>query len=219
MGLSPDVLNKLLVTEEARVSPAHSLQGRAEVSSAFLSTTPPAVEGDILEFEFDSDEASPPSLHPTPMSAPRQPKQTLVDPMLDTSGYSDHHPPATSRSMEAGPSSLHPSHNQRKFRVRLLSESRPETPAASRDPSPGAEARARPISVSGMFKDTGAGELGDGDQLSGSWGRETVLDGLGGVRGRKVIRRSMNEGNRVRAEYVLGGKSELLIDVVIASAV
>ncbi|KAI9637719.1 uncharacterized protein MKK02DRAFT_43647 [Dioszegia hungarica] len=208
MGLSPDVLNKLLVTEEARVTPAHSPQGRAEVSSAFQSTTPPAVEGDILEFEFDSDEASPPSLYPTPMSAPRQPKQTLVDPMLDTSGYSDLHPPATSRSMEAGPSSLHPSHNQRKFRVRLLSESRPETPAASRDPSPGGEARARPMSVSGMFKDTGAGELGDGDQLSGSWGRESVLDGAGGVRGRKVIRRSMNEGTRVKAEYVLGGDAQ-----------
>lgn len=200
MGLSPDVLNKLLITEEARISPNHSPPLQSSNIPIPQADVQHNDEGDILEFEFESDEASPPSMRATPTSSPKRPKRILVDPILDTFEYPHRSSNGLSSSIPAGSSSLSAAHNQRKFRVRLLSESRPETPI------PGLEdgEAARPMSVSGMFKDSGIGSAQDAS-LGVSPGKDGVMEGMGG-RGTKVIRRSMNEGNRVKAEYILGGR-------------
>jgi hypothetical protein len=206
MGLSPDVLNKLLITEEARSTPSQSPPSAARTPMADAAAIVRYDDTDILEFEFESDEASPPSMHATSMLSPSRPKRNLVDPILDTFEYPNRPSSGLSASLDAvaGSSFLGTGQHQRKFRVRLLSESRPETPGRNRDGSPG-EAGVLPMSVSGMFRDNMAETAGAGDTAGRSPREETMLDGATGSRGRKVIRHSMSEGGRVKAEYILGG--------------
>ncbi|OWZ36789.1 hypothetical protein C356_04686 [Cryptococcus neoformans c45] len=97
MGLSPDILNKLLVADN------HSLLlDRPHGNS---SETP---EDELIEFEFESEEGVPSTFQLGYLPLRHEPQEVLVDPVLEDDGHLStdnlHHP--------------HP----RKFRLRLLSE-------------------------------------------------------------------------------------------------
>ena len=108
MGLSPDVLHKLLVTDTQAVSsPGH----REEESSG--NENDKDDDGDILEFEFESPESSPPSMQRRSSSPAKEPLEVIIDPIRNEDEL-------------AGPSSL-PNHHKT-FRLRLLSDTQPEKP-------------------------------------------------------------------------------------------
>ncbi len=136
MGLSREVLNKLLVIEqeEPREPFAHTVHLSP---TSFHSTRGEAIsthedkDGDVLEFEFESDGTSPAiSDGVTPSAAPvRYPRtqKVVIDAVLDEdeSKMRDHRN-GFLESCKAGPSSLPigspPYARHRKFRLRLLSE-------------------------------------------------------------------------------------------------
>ncbi|AAW44448.1 conserved hypothetical protein [Cryptococcus deneoformans JEC21] len=97
MGLSPDILNKLLVADN------HSVVSDRRNSNS--SGTP---ENELIEFEFESEEGSPSVFRSGRLPLHHEPQEVLVDPVLDDDRYLStdnlHHP--------------HP----HKFRLRLLSE-------------------------------------------------------------------------------------------------
>lgn len=123
MGLSPDVLNKLLVTADTDFKPLKSSSSARQPDTSLRPpATEPTEQEEVLEFEFESDEASPPTLAngstpPLPPTKPCRPtaKEVLIDPIL-VSDASE-----TDDQASAGPSSL-PHGHHRKFRLRLLSE-------------------------------------------------------------------------------------------------
>lgn len=173
MGLSRDVLHRLLVSEEENSpSPDRSRSPDKERDT----------EEDVLEFEFESDEASPTLEGTSPRTRAKRVKEVMLDPILDA----DH----LSASPEAGPSSMPMASHHRKFRVRLLSNGQP---ADSTEPSP------RPMGVMDMMATEGAGG-------SGSWRSE--LPAGAGRRKSKVKRARLDSHGGVKAEYVLTGKSD-----------
>jgi hypothetical protein len=175
MGLSKDVLHRLLVSEEEN-SPSPSDRNRDSPNDV---GTP---EDDVLEFEFESDEASPVLEGMSPERAKRV-KEVMLDPILDA----DH----LSVSPEAGPSSLPIStQHHRKFRVRLLSNGQP-TGLVGESP--------RPMSVMDMM-------AASGEPSTGSW-RDGKPAGAG-RRKSKVKRARLDSHGGAKAEYVLTGMSE-----------
>ncbi|XAO25906.1 hypothetical protein I312_104739 [Cryptococcus bacillisporus CA1280] len=96
MGLSPDILNKLLVVDD------HSL-----ILDGRDSNSRETSEDELIEFEFESQEGSPSVFRYGHIPLHHQPQEVLVDPVLEDSGY-------------PGTDNLHP--HPHKFRLRLLSE-------------------------------------------------------------------------------------------------
>jgi hypothetical protein len=190
MGLSHDVLHKLLVTEDEDTHPKPLDTSSIPVGNLSDNTPTPKSEeddqGDVLEFEFESDESSPQStFSPTFHSHTRSPKEVALDPILVDD---DDLPLPIPESQIAGPSSLptnatsvepHHSHH-RKFRLRLLSDVTPEKPAY------------RPMGVSEMLKmRTEPVKVGRKvEKKSRKVKKHAIVDGHGGV----------------KAEYVLAGK-------------
>lgn len=110
MGLSPDVLHKLLVTEGHTAVPDKS--GDEESSGNEKEN---GDEGDILEFEFESPESSPPSMARRASVPVNEPLEVVLDPVRN-------------EDTVAGASSDTNQPHHKTFRLRLLSESQPEKP-------------------------------------------------------------------------------------------
>lgn len=181
MGLSRDVLHRLLVSEEDNSpSPDRSR------SPPNRKTDTEGIEDDVLEFEFESDEASPTLDGMSPKTRAKRVKEVMLDPILDTD--TDHH--HLSVSPEAGPSSLPMSNHHRKFRVRLLSNGQPASTSISESP--------RPMSVMDMMA-TGEGS----GAASSSWRSEVPIGA--GRRKSKVKRARLDSHGGAKAEYVLTG--------------
>ena len=110
MGLSPDVLHKLLVTDGQVVTE----KSHDEESSGNEKDNDD--DADILEFEFESPESSPPSVSAQfpSLAKEHEPLEVVVDPIRNDDDL-------------AGPSSL-PNHHHKTFRLRLLSETQAEKP-------------------------------------------------------------------------------------------
>jgi hypothetical protein len=182
MGLSRDVLHRLLVSEEDNSpSPDRSR------SPPNTKTDTEGTEDDVLEFEFESDEASPTLDGMSPKTRAKRVKEVMLDPILDSDA--DHH--HLSASPEAGPSSMPMSNHHRKFRVRLLSNGHPAPNAISESP--------RPMSVMDMMA-TGEGS----GTASGSWRSEAPVGA--GRRKSKVKRARLDSHGGAKAEYVLTGR-------------
>ena len=165
MGLSRDVLHRLLVSEEEN-SPSPDRDHSPDKGA----------EEDVLEFEFESDE-SPTLEGMSPRTRAKRVKEVMLDPILDA----DH----LSASPEAGPSSMPMANHHRKFRVRLLSNGQPaEHPEAS----------PKPMSVMDMMATDGAGGSGSwrSEMPPGAgWRKSKVkrarLDSHGGVKAEYVL--------------------------------
>ncbi|WVQ79771.1 hypothetical protein IAT38_001871 [Cryptococcus sp. DSM 104549] len=198
MGLSPDVLHKLLLTEETDPSalPAPALtNGESGALERRASLGDAGDNDEVLEFEFESDEGSPASLRsgntPPAPPHPHSPKEVIVHPVQD--GDSDPTPSTLSLDTAA---SLHP---HRKFRLRLLSE----TSQVSEASTEGDDRPKRPLSVADMIA---AQEQGGGSETSSQSGTGECA---GPHRGRKVVRTVVADGHGgVKAEYVLTGDPE-----------
>jgi hypothetical protein len=167
MGLSRDVLHRLLVSEEEN-SPSPDRSRSPDKGGD--------AEEDVLEFEFESDE-SPTLEGMSPRTRAKRVKEVMLDPILDA----DH----LSASPEAGPSSMPMANHHRKFRVRLLSNGQP---AENSGPSP------KPMSVMDMMATEGAGgsgswrsELPAGARRRKSKVKRARLDSQGGVKAEYVL--------------------------------
>jgi hypothetical protein len=172
MGLSRDVLHRLLVSEEENsTSPDRSRSPDRARSE----------EEDVLEFEFESDEASPTLDGMSPKTRAKRVKEVMLDPIHDA----DH----LSASPEAGPSSIPMSNHHRKFRVRLLSNGQPAEHSIP-------EASPKPMSVMDMMATEGAGG-------SDSWRSEKPIGS--GRRKSRLKRARLDSHGGVKAEYVLTG--------------
>jgi hypothetical protein len=166
MGLSRDVLHRLLVSEEENSpSPDRSRSPDGDRGGD--------AEEDVLEFEFESDE-SPTLEGMSPRTRAKRVKEVMLDPILDA----DH----LSASPEAGPSSMPISNHHRKFRVRLLSNGQP---AENSGPSP------KPMSVMDMMATEGEGswrsELPAGAGRRKSKVKRARLDSHGGAKAEYVL--------------------------------
>jgi hypothetical protein len=182
MGLSRDVLHRLLVSEEDNSpSPDRSR------SPPNKKTDTEVTEDDVLEFEFESDEASPTLDGMSPQTRAKRVKEVMLDPILDTDSDHQH----LSASPEAGPSSMPMSNHHRKFRVRLLSNGHPAPNAISESP--------KPMSVMDMMA------TGEGSGMASTSWRSEVSTGAG-RRKSKVKRARLDSHGGVKAEYVLTGK-------------
>lgn len=192
MGLSPDVLNKLLVTSETDTKALSSSSTAVPSDSTVRPPVHPSSEQeDVLEFEFESDEASPPTLAngstpPLPPARPYRPiaKEVLIDPILDEDGSE------TEDLAAAGPSSL-PHGHHRKFRLRLLSE--PEL-------APLRPKVIRPMGVADMLKKQ-EDEERRLEQVEQARQRRKSSSGWRDKR----VRRAVVGGPEIKAEYVVAG--------------
>lgn len=174
MGLSPDVLHKLLATRGMADS------GAVEEES---SENDREDDGDILEFEFESPDNSPPTMGRR-ASAPessghftREAQEVVLDPVPDEGNA-------------VLSSSVPHNHHHKKFRLRLLSETQPAKPVV------------RPMGVMDMVK-----MRTEPPRRGGSSSRETSPERDGAKkRGRRVVRRAVADNGAVKAEYVLVGE-------------
>lgn len=194
MGLSPDVLHRLLVTEDdGSPSPESRDRTRPVTPSAVVGED----DGEVLEFEFESDEASPPMDGSSPRTRGTRVKEVMLDPILDDED--DRHRGSSNgllaTSPEAGPSSLsqrssfHSHHHHRKFRIRLLSNGQPAPADLAESP--------KPMSVMDMMSAQGEAE---------SW-RNTQAIGAG-RRPSRLKRARLDSQGGAKAEYVLTGKPD-----------
>lgn len=171
MGLSPDVLHKLLSTETLGVP---DKSGEGDESSGAERETPD--EGDILEFEFESPDNSPPTLHSFPSTTTREAQEVVVAPVR----HED----------DAGPSFGVDSqgHHHRTFRLRLLSETQAEKPV-----------ELKPMGVMDMFNI-------QTQKRRSSVPHSAKMPSEKDKRGRRHVRRAVvDEQGGVKAEYVLVG--------------
>lgn len=176
MGLSPDVLHKLLSADSLGV-PDRS--GGGDESSGGERETPS--EGDVLEFEFESPDNSPPTLDRRSSTAttPREAQEVVIAPVTHEN------------DLQATGNDGHVHH--RTFRLRLLSETLPEKPA-----------ELKPMSVMDMFK-TQSAQKKRSSKSSARQGAESSQ--AKERRGRKHVRRAVvDEHGGVKAEYVLVGE-------------
>ncbi|WWC93231.1 hypothetical protein V866_000064 [Kwoniella sp. B9012] len=198
MGLSPEVLHKLLITAE--------LDPTSSTTTSEPSTRRTAKGGgeeeEVLEFEYESPEGTPPTIqsgsdpsssHPQSHTRVQIPQEVIIDPLPDTHPTSQMNllspPPTKDRVISPTPINQH----HRKFRLRLLSDtSQPSTP--SNDFSL-ADLPQRPLSVAEFLEAQ--------ERLR----EERTPSPSEAQRGRTVIRRAVMDGNKggVKAEYVLVG--------------
>lgn len=198
MGLSPDVLHRLLVTEEDGSS-SPSPESKDRTRPVTPSTTQQGDDGEVLEFEFESDEASPPLDGVSHRTRDARVKEVMLDPILDEDddGYNVGSNSVLATSPEAGPSSLsngsslHPHHPHRKFRIRLLSNGQPAPADLSESP--------KPMSVMDVMAAQGEAE---------SWRSAQTLGA--GRRPSRLKRARVDSQGGAKAEYVLTGKSVLV---------
>ncbi|WWC71252.1 uncharacterized protein I206_105205 [Kwoniella pini CBS 10737] len=189
MGLSPNVLNKLLVTEDHNhVSSTKSDQKIQDMTSSRLEE-----DDEVLEFEYESPETTPPTIqsgsNPTLTSQTHelQPQEVIIDPLPSSPPLKAPHP--SSSSSVNNILSPEPHHSHKKFRLRLLSDTPSELPTISLDDLP-----KRPMSV-GQF-------LEAQEKLR----EEKTPSPANEHRGRRVVRRAVLDGTGgVKAEYVLTG--------------
>nr|XP_018261824.1 uncharacterized protein I303_06269 [Kwoniella dejecticola CBS 10117]OBR83982.1 hypothetical protein I303_06269 [Kwoniella dejecticola CBS 10117] len=191
MGLSPHVLNKLLVTEDHELSTGTTSSKRIKVLS------PGEGHGDqdeeVLEFEYDSPETTPPTIrsgsNPSNHHHEHQPQEVTIDPVPPSPN--PQHPSASPSSATDGIIAPEPHHTHKKFRLRLLSDNATASlpPTISLDDLP-----KRPMSV-GQF-------LEAQDKLR----EEKTPSPVNENRGRRVVRKAVMDGTGdVKAEYVLTG--------------
>lgn len=195
MGLSPDILHRLLLTEDDG-SPSPESKGRVPLATASTTTAGHGkVENndEVLEFEFESDEASPPMEGTSPRTRASKIKEVMLDPILDEYDDDQHNRNGfLSTSPEAGPSSLptgsglHPHH--RKFRIRLLSNGQPVQSTNGGSP--------KPMSVMDVMAAQNQAE---------SWRSEQTLGS--GRRPSRLKRARVNSHGGAKAQYVLTGES------------
>ncbi|WWD19358.1 hypothetical protein CI109_103817 [Kwoniella shandongensis] len=176
MGLSQDVLHKLLVTEE--------VQGDGAIPAPEQELD----NEDVLEFEFESEEGSPATLRNGDASKVHhhEPKEVILDPVYEHE----------EENVTLPGDSDHP-HNK-KFRLRLLSET--SQARALTGNTQHQEGPLRPISVADLIT---AREKHD---QSTSPEHSEVRDQEQQKRGRRVIRKAILDGHGgAKAEYVLTG--------------
>lgn len=121
MGLSPDVLHKLLDPDDTSPSPPRSGGSGASPRPEPAALEPVHDEGDILEFEFESD-GSPETLRSGRTT--HRPKEVLLDPILDDAepGPAPGPGPSSRQHQLATSPDGGGSPHHRKFRLRLLSD-------------------------------------------------------------------------------------------------
>lgn len=179
MGLPPEVLHKLLVTEQGG-APAAAAAAPGPSAAAAPAATIQELDDpdDMFEFEFESTSLSPEVGKPHKHS----PKEVLLDPVFDEDGDDEEEAAGSLGHHHAG-GSLAP----RKFRLRLVSDA--EGAAGG---TPGTTPPARPMSVTGMLR-----TMSDSDSV-----RTADLERVASPASHhRVIKRA--EG--VKAEYVLAG--------------
>nr|XP_019045049.1 hypothetical protein I302_06965 [Kwoniella bestiolae CBS 10118]OCF23979.1 hypothetical protein I302_06965 [Kwoniella bestiolae CBS 10118] len=191
MGLSPEVLHKLLITAEVDAS---NLQHP-------ISSIPKEDDDEVLEFEYESPETTPPTIqsgcnpssstsqtHPHP-----QPQEVVLDPLPESHNLTI--PPFASSSKILSPTPVHQTQNphHRKFRLRLLSDS--SQSSTSPNVFSLADLPQRPLSVAEFLEAQ--------ERLR----EEKTPSPSEAQRGRTVIRRAVMDGSKggVKAEYVLTG--------------
>ncbi|WVF67671.1 hypothetical protein IAT40_002430 [Kwoniella sp. CBS 6097] len=203
MGLSPDVLHRLLVTEDGTAHlPTASIDNQDQVESTnSLGDSKTADEGEVLEFEFESSpENSPPDLRPdsagtastNALAGPsrphsHEPLEVVLDPIPNS-------PPRPATRQDSAESdeiiSPHPQHH-RKFRLRLLSETSQANVTATEP--------IRPMNVMQFLEAREAAK-------SPPPKVETPDEKVQEHRGRRVVRKAVMDGHGgVKAEYVLTG--------------
>ncbi|KAK4687106.1 E3 ubiquitin-protein ligase BAH, partial [Tremellales sp. Uapishka_1] len=176
MGLSPDVLQKLLVAEE-------DSSNNATPSVVSPGASSPGDEGDVLEFEFESPDATPDILKPRSSShSSHTAHQVIVAPILDDDG--------SEADLGSSAFSSSHAHHHRKFRLRLLSDS--ESVSA---PSPNDDGRIRPLGVGEMMRTRSI----SGDSVERMEGKRHQ---------RRVVRSTPGGSGGIKAEYVIAGDSE-----------
>lgn len=195
MGLSPDVLHRLLVTEDEG-SPSPESKDRIPAVTAANAGLKKEVDDEVLEFEFESDEASPPLDGTSPRTRATRAKEVMLDPILDDDDEDDrrngHRGSFLSASPEAGPSSLPNHSHHRKFRIRLLSNGQPApktTTTTQNGTSP------KPMSVMDVMA---------AQNQSESWRSSQTLGA--GRRPSRIKRARVDSQGGAKAEYVLTGK-------------
>ncbi|ODN98984.1 hypothetical protein I350_07135 [Cryptococcus amylolentus CBS 6273] len=194
MGLSPDVLHKLLITEDtdgksllALHTPVVSDGGG---DGGLTGEEGRAGEEDVIEFEFESEEGSPVVLRSGSVDLPppphHQPVEVIVHPVTEQQNLDD-----DEQSVE----SLHP-HHHRRFRLRLLSETS-QTPKED-------GTSVRPLSVTDIIS---AQEHTSNLSLEDVHHRGRGSELSARVHGkRKVVKKAVSDGHGgVKAEYVLIG--------------
>ncbi|WVR09317.1 hypothetical protein IAU60_006382 [Kwoniella sp. DSM 27419] len=171
MGLSPDVLHKLLVTEDGASKPSPRAPIRRD-------STDVESDEDVLEFEYDSPASSPKTAQvgTMPRGHVTEPQEAVIDLIPDPhASDDDDHLVAP-----------HP-HHHRKFRLRLLSE-------ASQDALMGQQKPLRPMNVAQFLEarekviEASHTPL---DTIAESRGRRVkrraVVDGHGGAKAEYIL--------------------------------
>ncbi|WVQ95244.1 hypothetical protein IAU59_002339 [Kwoniella sp. CBS 9459] len=213
MGLSPDVLHRLLVTED----------GTAHLPSTSVGTQPHASNSvgigdrketdaeEVLEFEFESSpENSPPDIQassfggtsPNAVAGPstrphsHEPLEVILDPIPESPPRVRPRPSRRHDSAESDEIvSPHPHHHHRKFRLRLLSET-----TQAGEGSTTLEMPKRPLNVMEFLEAREAAK-------SPPPKVETPDEKAPEPSGRRVVRKAVLDGHGgVKAEYVLTGE-------------
>ena len=199
MGLSPQILQKLLVTESS--DPPASTDGKEDDGG---DTEEEGRNGNVLEFHFESDEASP--TFSTAVAGPStSPQLVAIDPLLtgqSSNEYTESRKSASSRQ----DLNLRPTHN-RTFRLRLLFDSNTTQTEDEEDNAPAI----CPMGVMDMVRSQsqkGRNSMREQKVVDGGEEKD-IGDGICDQRrGRKVVRKAIADSHGgVKAEYVLVGKS------------
>jgi hypothetical protein len=206
MGLSPQVLQKLLVTEEDEGSSLPGQPHRTRSTSPHSpgpSLTPDSdkhEDDEEFEFEFESPENSPDMLgnHLARQSM----REVIVDPIDEIEESHGVHSAYEPSSLGTSPHSHH-----RKFRLRLLSETtQAQADGTGKDGS--SEKRIRPVGVGEMIQAQRASQAQTQIPAASTKAADGGRLGPGRRRpshGRRVVRASSgNQG--VKAAYVLAGE-------------
>ncbi|KAK6910996.1 hypothetical protein I203_105031 [Kwoniella mangroviensis CBS 8507] len=197
MGLSPEVLHKLLITAE--LDPTSSTYPEPPTNRILKGG---GGEEEVLEFEYESPEGTPPTIQSgsdpsssrsQPQTRANVPQEVIIDPLPDghpTSNNTLLSLPST-RADVISPTPI--SQHHRKFRLRLLPDSpQPSTPSNEFSLS---DLPQRPLSVAEFLEAQ--------ERLR----EEKTPSPSEAQRGRTVIRRAVMDGKNggVKAEYVLVG--------------
>ncbi|WWC90391.1 uncharacterized protein L201_005325 [Kwoniella dendrophila CBS 6074] len=213
MGLSPEVLNKLLVTEvhednKSGTASIHPINGtNIKVGGKTVAKDKNKENDDVLEFEYESPENTPPTIQTgsepgsTNLS---EAQEVTVDPLPNSPRFNLSIPSSSSSSsphLQANdhdilsPSPYPHNHNHRKFRLRLLSDSTSSTTTKETEIDLN-DLPKRPMNVAQFLE---AQEKLREEKTPPPPAEDPN-------RGRKVVRRAiLDRSGGVKAEYVLTG--------------